>query len=601
MIAKMDKYSLMVFHADLPEFLEHLQELGVVDITRQGHAIDSKSKELSDLILRYRNIIKRIDSATSTVEGNGIDKKLVDLDSPVDQLLQQCETLYTNRSSFETEYQQLTRDKADAAQWGDYDSEDINRLKALDFDLHFYTTLESKFNDQWQKDHILHILNKINGKVYFVILSPKGSELKFKLPESKFPPVPYHNIELKENNLKAQIEINEKSIASFTLCKNLFRQRYESLNMELDRYLAKVSSKKEVEDFIDTLQGFAPAETRENVCTFLDNEGVYYELEPAKEEDNPPIKLKNNFFARLFEPIGALYMFPKYGELDLTPYFAPFYMLFFGLCLGDMGYGLTLMIVGGVAKLKLPKMKSLLTLVQLLGLGAFLMASLTGTAFGGKLAELLPLPQSITSLFFSDIKMFWFAIIFGLVHIIFARLITAIDSMIRKGWQYGMGNIGWVIIIIWASLAYAKTMMPDMTLPSWFNYLAIAGGILILGFSSTEGNIFLRILKGTISLYDITGIFGDMLSYIRLFGLGTSGGILGMVINSVAFSLTAIPYVGWFFTILLLIVGHIAVLGLSCLGAFVHPMRLTFVEFYKNAGFTGGGKEFRPLRKIYEQ
>lgn len=197
--------------------------------------------------------------------------------------------------------------------------------------------------------------------------------------------------------------------------------------------------------------------------------------------------------------------------------------------------------------------------------------------------------------------MFWFAIIFGLAHIIFARLITAIDSIIRKGWQYGMGNIGWVIIIVWASFAYAKTMIPELALPSWFNYLAIAGGVLILGFSSTEGNIFMRIIKGTISLYDITGIFGDMLSYIRLFGLGTSGGILGMVINSVAFSLTAIPYVGWFFTILLLIVGHIAVLGLSCLGAFVHPMRLTFVEFYKNAGFTGGGKEFRPLRKIYEQ
>ncbi|MCK9627278.1 MAG: hypothetical protein M0R37_01635 [Bacteroidales bacterium] len=601
MITKMDKYSLMIFHADLPLFLEHLQELGVVDITRQGHAVDSRSRELHDLILRYRNIIKKIDTVVASLEGKSIESALVDLSESSDKLLMECEDLFTNRSLYDSELQQLLRDKADAALWGDFNSEDIFKLKELGFDLHFYTTLESKFDDGWHKDHILYKLNTVNGKVYFVILTPKGVDIKFKIPESKFPALAFHILEQKEIDLKNRIEINEKKIISYTLCKESFKQRYESLNMELDRYLAKVSSKKEVEDFIDTLQGFAPTEIRENVCEFLNNEGVYYELEAAKEEDNPPIKLKNNFFARLFEPIGALYMFPKYGELDLTPYFAPFYMLFFGLCLGDMGYGLTLMIVGGIAKLKLPKMKSLLTLVQLLGLGAFLMAGLTGTVFGSKLAEWLPLPQSVSSLFFSDIKMFWFAIIFGLFHIIFARLITAIDSMIKKGWQAGMGNIGWVIIIIWASLSYARTMIPEMTLPSWFNYLAMAGGALILCFSSTEGNIIIRILKGTISLYDITGIFGDMLSYIRLFGLGTSGGILGMVINSVAFSLTAIPYVGWFFTVLILIAGHLGVLGLSCLGAFVHPMRLTFVEFYKNAGFTGGGKEFRPLKKIYGQ
>jgi V/A-type H+-transporting ATPase subunit I len=104
-------------------------------------------------------------------------------------------------------------------------------------------------------------------------------------------------------------------------------------------------------------------------------------------------------------------------------------------------------------------------------------------------------------------------------------------------------------------------------------------------------------MKGAFSLYDITGIFGDMLSYIRLFGLGTAGGILGLVVNSVAMNMSGIPYVGWFFTGLMLLVGHTAVLLLNSLGAFVHPMRLTFVEFYKNAGFGGGGRAFRPLTK----
>ncbi|MDY5823506.1 MAG: hypothetical protein SPJ99_01420, partial [Candidatus Coprenecus sp.] len=119
--------------------------------------------------------------------------------------------------------------------------------------------------------------------------------------------------------------------------------------------------------------------------------------------------------------------------------------------------------------------------------------------------------------------------------------------------------------------------------------------VLVLFCSKPNKNFLLRPLMGIISLYDITGIFGDMLSYIRLFGLGTTGGILAFVINSIAMQFTGIPYVGWVLTVVFLIFGHLAVMGLSCLGAFVHPVRLTFVEFYKNAGFVGGGRAFKPL------
>ena len=144
---------------------------------------------------------------------------------------------------------------------------------------------------------------------------------------------------------------------------------------------------------------------------------------------------------------------------------------------------------------------------------------------------------------------------------------------------------------------YATTMDPAITMPGWMDYLAICGASMILFFSSDSGNIFTRLFKGVTAFYDVTSIFGDMLSYIRLFGLGTAGAILGMVVNSVAMSLAGIPYMGWFFALLMLLVGHIMVLLLSSLGAFVHPMRLTFVEFYKNAGFGGGGRAFRPMGK----
>jgi len=121
--------------------------------------------------------------------------------------------------------------------------------------------------------------------------------------------------------------------------------------------------------------------------------------------------------------------------------------------------------------------------------------------------------------------MFWFAIIFGLFQIVFARLVNAVYSMKYKGWQSGMHNIGWAIVIIWATLAYAGSMNEDLKAPAFINYIGLGGLALILFFSSTEGNIFSRLMKGTFALYDITGIFGDMLSYIRLFGLGTGRGV----------------------------------------------------------------------------
>ncbi|HPX79014.1 MAG TPA: ATPase, partial [Bacteroidales bacterium] len=281
-----------------------------------------------------------------------------------------------------------------------------------------------------------------------------------------------------------------------------------------------------------------------------------------------------------------------------------FYMLFFGFCLGDMGYGLLLMLLGLVGKRFLPKFRNYLNLVFFLGLGSLVMASLSGSFFGMSVIDLIPAAGEKQSFFFqfTDMNMFWFAILFGLFQIVFARILTGIDSIIRKGWQHGMAPFGWAILIIWATVAYASTMVEGLSLPKEASITMVVVGIsLIVLFSKPEAPFFKRLGPGVWAMYDITGVFGDMLSYIRLFGLGASGGILGMVINTLALSLSGIPYVGWLLTIVLLLFGHALVLGLSALGAFVHPMRLTFVEFYKNAGFTGGGRDYKPLKSNNNQ
>lgn len=600
MITKMDKYSFVLFHSDLAPFLAKVQELGMVDITREHKAVDSISSGLFSLGKRYVKAIKDLEIHKASLSSEEYDNIIVAQEikeKEPENLLEYTEEAILRRDQLKLDFEQLKKDYNDSRQWGPLQKEEIEKIEKLGYNLHLYSVSEKGYKSEWENDYIIHILNRDNGKIFFALLNHKDNESKFELTESKRPQKSCDFLEQQIEINKAATEENNNILNQLTKEISRLQEAMNSNKEQLDLYLAGVSSIKEAEGTLALLTGFVPADNRESIVSFLNKQGVYYITEKAAAEDNPPVKLKNGFFAQLYEPIGELYMLPKYGELDLTPFFAPFYMFFFGFCLGDMGYGLVILIAATIAKFKLPKFKSYLTLAQFLGVGAIVMAALSGVFFGTRIQEIIPMPESVQALFFSDLKMFWFAIIFGLIQIVFARMVNAIDSMIRKGWQYGMHNIGWSVGIIWAAWYYATTMSPEITMPAFMNYAALAGVALILFFTSNSGNIFVRVAKGTIAFYDITSIFGDMLSYIRLFGLGTSGAILGMVVNSVAMSLTGIPYIGWVFAALMLVFGHLMVLMLASLGAFVHPMRLTFVEFYKNASFSGGGRAFRPLGK----
>lgn len=600
MITKMDKYSLVLLNQEVPEFLNKLQDLGMVDINRENRAIDSHSSQVFDYLSRYKRAFQKISqlSAQSKDKQDSETSLNLDIDSmSFDQLLLFCEKVITEREQLTQESDSLSREYRDSVVWGELNKDDIDKIESLGYTFGLFSIAEKKFNSSWENEYILKILNNINGRIYFIILYPKDQELIFSIPESKKPTKSHSIIESEIKQNRERLQENQLVINFLFSKADAISQKQNQISQELDLYLASKSSSSQAEGHIAILTGFAPTENRENVTNFIDSTGAYYIIDQAKEEDNPPVKLKNGFFARLYEPIGELYMLPKYGERDLTPYFAPFYMLFFGLCLGDMGYGLVLLIGAALAKLKFKEYRNYLTLIQFLGLGAVLMAALPGVIFGTKINEILPLSDNIKNIFFSDLKMFWFAIIFGLFQIVVAKLINAIDLIKNKGLTYGFNSIGWIILIIWGGFKYASTMVDSLNVPQFYNYVALIALLMIVLFSSDSKNPFARLGMGAIALYHVTSIFGDMLSYIRLFGLGTAGAILGMVVNSVALSMTGIPYVGWIFTIIMLLFGHVAVLLLSSLGAFVHPMRLTFVEFYKNAEFGGGGRAYNPLSK----
>jgi len=367
----------------------------------------------------------------------------------------------------------------------------------------------------------------------------------------------------------------------------------------------KSSGNKLADDKLMLLQGWAPDDNMNEISQYLESKNAYFEISDPMPDDDVPIKFKNNRFARLFEPIAELYMLPKYNEIDLTPYFAPFYIVFFGLSLGDIGYGLFLFLAATVVKILQKKklgssLKVVLSLTQVLGASTMVAGLLTGGFFGFSIYDLkIPFVQQLKDLvFFDNNQMFMLSLVLGVIQILFGMCMKVANRIKHLGFVYALSTIGWVILLVsFIASALLKDFMPMFgTLHLIFLILA---AVLIFFFNSPGKNLFMNFGLGLWDSYNMaTGLLGDILSYVRLFALGLSGGILASVFNSLATGMSPKnAVIGPLVTILIFLIGHAINIFMNVLGAIVHPVRLTFVEFYKNAEFEGGGKKYNPFRK----
>ncbi len=328
------------------------------------------------------------------------------------------------------------------------------------------------------------------------------------------------------------------------------------------------------------------------------------------EEEKIPIIMENNKFIEPLEFVTNIYSFPKYTEVDPTPFLAGFFIIFFGLCLTDAGYGLALAVCTFLALKFLNLSTGLTKLLKVLFYGSiitFIAGGLTGGWFGIVLEELPaslgwfakpliaikaidPVKEPITMLVIS--------IILGYIHLLFGNAINLWWKIKHGKTKEGLIESGvWMLFLLSVGLWIVSSQdifLANLSQVSlYLVYLSLALIVLTQGKGK---NIFAKILGGLAELYfGLSGYISDILSYARLLALGLATGIIGMVINIVgALVNDMIPYVGWFFMIIILIGGHIFNLVISLVGAFIHSGRLQYVEFFKRF-FDGGGKEFAPF------
>ena len=623
MITKMTKYDFLVFHAQYDDFLEKLRNVGVLHVATLEEG-DANLELVREKIALQARIDKQIETAKALINAYNSAKDVAPLTpAPAQKLsldeglevLTRFEALQAESEALRQEVAAAEREQQRMAPWGDYSAEQFQRLADAGFHLGFYSCAGRLYKSEWEEQYNAFIVNNSTNTTYFVTVT---REPIADIEAETFDMSKLGSKKLTSEVEKAhvayadkQAEIRNYAVANLENLCQLTLQVSEII--DIDR--VHINTLRAADNTVMLLEGYCPTDTTEALEVMLHEEGVYFEASEPEAEDNVPIKLRNNAFIRLFEPLTGMYGMPNYNEYDPTPILGPFFLLFFAMCMGDAGYGILLILFGLALKfnkIKIAMFDGMGSIITALGVVTAIVGVFLGTAFGVDLYNAEFVPAALKSVMIKgevmgfDIQMVM-ALIIGVFHICLAMTVKAICYTQRDGFMANLSNWGWLLLIVGgiatAILAMMKLLSPEVT-----QYVIIGvGAISALGiyiFNDPKRNPLINIGAGLWDTYNmVTGLLGDVLSYIRLYALGLAGGMLGGAFNDIAtMILGENPNIGsWIGFIVIIVFAHILNLALSALGAFVHPLRLTFVEYFKNVGYEGKGEKYAPLSKRVEQ
>lgn len=605
MVAKMKKFTFLAFYRDYDAFLHDLRDLGLIHVAASDRPVED-NEQLDEFLVKLKQLRE-----AQKILNRQIDKKsAAPLNEPDIErgktIPREIELIQNATASLNQQLQVSVKERELLRPWGNFDPENIERLRKAGYLLDFFIVPDNQYNPEWETTYDAVVVKRETSRTYFVTLTQNEKVAdELNLESVKIPGISLTQLDGLIASLREKIQVQDQKLKALAAELPSLKAAIGDIEQRMNYTRVHQSGTSLADDKLMLLQGWAPADNQREISDYLELKAVYFDVADPTPDDEVPIKFKNNKFARLFEPIAELYMLPKYNEIDLTPYFAPFYMVFFGLSLGDVGYGLFLFTAATLAKIlqksKLStSMKAILSLVQVLGASTMVTGLLTGGFFGFALYDLdWPIVQALKEkAFFDNNRMFMLSLVLGVVQVLFGMCMKVFNRIKQQGFKYSLSTVGWIVLLVSFIVA---ALLPN-ALPMFGTVhliVLIPAALLIYFYNSPDKNPFLNLGIGLWDTYNMaTGLLGDVLSYVRLFALGLSGGILASVFNSLAAGMSpdnaiAKPIV----YVLIFLIGHAINIFMNTLGAIVHPVRLTFVEFYKNSEFEGGGKKYNPFRK----
>ncbi len=643
----MNKISIIGLNAHKPSVIKEIMDLGVVEISSQELKLtdpewisivkkdgnenevlnyDAKISKINDVLVSLESHDKSkkpLFSTRSTITLSEFENRVlnkVGTEEVVSKLLELNKT-YNDLSSEENK---IEASIMSLKPWVKYELPlELNETKYTSIFIGVFPNiidiekLKSDLKDKTDKCYI-NLIESDKDQYYFSIiclitekdivyeaLKQFGFNIvNFKeLTETAAENIVQYEKKIKEiSDKKAAIE---KSISDYVPYKEEIQIYYDYLVIERDKN--KILSSILKTDTTFYIQGWTPEVSNDKVELILKKYECWYEISEPEDGEQYPVLLDNKSFSQPFEAITELYSLPSSSNIDPTALMAPFYAIFFGLMLADVGYGLIMAVLCFLLLKKFSiegTMQKMMKLFFYCGLSTAFWGVMFGSWFGDAIpaaAKLIfnsdftispvwinPMEQPMTLLVFS--------FIFGVIHLFTGMAIQAY-MLIRDGdTKAAVFDIGfWYGFIIGIALwLFGNTIIPGSAeIGKWMTIVFAIGLILTQGRS--KDNIAGKLISGVLSLYNITSYLSDILSYSRLLALGLATGVVSSVV-SILGSMGGRNIFGVLLFIVVLLIGHVFNFAINALGAFVHAARLQYVEFFGKF-YEGGGESFNPLAK----
>jgi len=635
MIVKMKKLSLVLYHKEREPFCAALQDLGVVHITENPDRDASSLSAPADAVKTAGAALAALTSAAAELDAAPAQKN----DRPAADVLADIARIDTEKNSIDQELSYCAKTEAQLAPWGDFDPAIIDKLSSAGIAARFYQIEERTFGSLEVPGAILRKVGSL-GKSALVMAFSKGDMPAIDAEEIRLPAESLGAVRKRISELIAHRDDVRRQLAALTAYTRTVQKHLVALRNALDLQTAHLDLSHHAGGTLLSLVGWLPASQEKKVRNFLSGFTAWSEISDPLPTDEVPVAVRNNAFARLFEPILKMYALPGYVEIDPTPFFAPFTMLFVGLCIGDVAYG-TILLAGALfAWFKAPAaFKPFAMLVLILGASTIVSGMLLNgffgiTIFGGRgVSGFSIFPSGARYALFTPLAtdrgtiypMMSFSLLIGFLQLMLAFFLRIVNKIRIGGWKPAMVPLSFLLFSFGGLSSAAHINLLNLGIGS-FAVCGICFGALLLMIPKTAAMIMFfsafplnilfsnmdkkggdRVIMTIVDLYNnmISGIFGNILSYMRLFALGLTGGLLGGVFNQLAmmFITGKDGSVHWLspllpFTVLVLVAGHSLNFALCLVGAGVHPLRLTYVEFLQNLDLSWSGKPYKPLAKI---